>query len=53
MRKKAHVDTDLVAEVRKDMGLDVLSLMSDLGMLNIDQVKLNYDTSPNPHLDVC
>ena len=52
MRKKACAEVDLMAEVRKDLGLDGLGLVSDLGTLNVDQVKLNSETSPNPPLDV-
>ena len=52
LRKKARADIDLVADVRKDLSLDGLGLVSDLGTLNIDQVKLHSETSPNPPLDV-
>ena len=48
LRKKARANVDLVEEVRKDLGLDGLDLVSDLGTLNVDQVKLNFETSPNP-----
>ena len=52
LRKKARVDVDLVAKVGNDLGLDGLDLVSDLGTLNVDQVKLNSETNPNPPLDV-
>ena len=52
LKKKAYADVDLVAEVRKDSRLDGLGLVSDLGTLNVDQVKLNFETSPKPPLDV-
>ena len=52
MHLETHANIDLVVEVRKDLGLDGLGLVSDLGTLNIDQVKLNFEASPNPPLDV-
>ena len=52
LRNKACADVDLMAKVRKDLELDGLNLVSDLGTLNVDQVKLNFETSPNPSLDI-
>ena len=34
LRKKVGADVDLMAEVRKDLGLDGLGLVSDFGTLN-------------------
>ena len=39
LRKKAGADVDLVAKMRKYLGLDGLGLVHDLGTSNIDQVK--------------
>ena len=48
LEKVLRADVDLKVEVRKDLGLDGLGLVSDLNMLNVDQVKLNSKTSPDP-----
>ena len=52
LRKKARADVDLVVGVRKDLGLNGLDLVSDLDMLNVDQVKLISQTSLNPSVDI-